>query len=76
MVFQSPPKKIHSTYHMLDSGVDGHSCYFLGYENNRTALLSSSIEFTLREEAIIYGEEGYIRIPNFHKAEVLVPVII
>lgn len=66
MIFGKYPLRSDSNYLMTNQNVDGYSSYFLDYGNGQTAFLSASILFPLKEEAIVYGNKGYARIPLFH----------
>lgn len=65
MFMRQMPQRISSQQVMTSTGVDGSGLYILGYDNNRQALLSSSILNNTPNNATICCEEGYILIEDF-----------
>lgn len=48
-----------------ETGVDELSNYLLEYSGGRSALLCASFRQSAPVEALIYGDEGYIKVPHF-----------
>ena len=68
LIFKEEPKNISATGKISSQGVDLYNSVMLTYSNGKNALLSSSFLGFLNNEAVIYGEKGYIKIPHFHYA--------
>jgi dihydrodiol dehydrogenase / D-xylose 1-dehydrogenase (NADP) len=56
------PRTINSTACFGETGIDIWSAYMLGYDNGKTALLSSGVQLSVPVEAEIIGTKGYIKI--------------
>ena len=70
MVYQREPTRISSMAHLGETGVDEQSSVILGYDNGALAVLTSAIRTESKQEAAIYGTDGYIKIPHaFWKPE-------
>ncbi|MEI6915146.1 MAG: Gfo/Idh/MocA family oxidoreductase [Armatimonadota bacterium] len=59
------PTQISSLAHIGKTGVDEQCAVLLGYKGGELAILSSAVRTTTPHEAIIMGEDGMIRMPNF-----------
>ncbi|MDZ8117089.1 Gfo/Idh/MocA family protein [Pontiella agarivorans] len=59
------PETVKSDACMGTTGVDNRSFYQLTYPGGRFAQLSSSFTSSAPVEAVIAGESGFIRVPNF-----------
>lgn len=68
MIFGQQPVQVHSTAHIGTTGADEHFTVMLDYGAGRSAALHAGVRLKMAEEAIIYGTEGYIRIPSFLNA--------
>jgi len=61
------PKKISANATMTPEAVDGTCSMLLGFKNEETAVLSSSIRHATPTEARIYGSKGFIHLQKpFH----------
>lgn len=69
IVMGKMPIKASASAIMASTGVDEISNYFLEYDDGVTALLSSGFRQSAPCEAKIYGELGYIEIPQFLGAQ-------
>ncbi|MBC8471961.1 MAG: Gfo/Idh/MocA family oxidoreductase [Planctomycetes bacterium] len=70
MVYQREPTRISGMAHLGETGVDEQSSVILGYDNGALAVLTSAIRTESKQEAAIYGTDGYIKIPHaFWKPE-------
>lgn len=69
IVFDQTPTRAIASAIMTHTGVDQVSNYMLSYANGATALLSSGFTQSAPVEAIIYGDKGHIRVPNFLAAK-------
>jgi predicted dehydrogenase len=56
------PQTINSTACLGPTGTDDRSAYMFGYDNGKTALLSSGVRLSVPIEAEIIGTKGYIKI--------------
>ncbi|WP_371194008.1 Gfo/Idh/MocA family protein [Glaciecola sp. SC05] len=65
IVFQKPPTHAKASALMTNTGVDELSSYMLNYAEGQTALLSAGFRQCAPTEALIFGDKGYIRVPNF-----------
>lgn len=63
MVFHRDPARISSLAHLGETGVDEQSVVTLGYENGALAVLTCAVRTSSLHEAVIYGTDGYIKIP-------------
>jgi len=66
------PKTIASAAQLGETGADEQSAYLLGYDKGQIALLSSATRTNTAHEAIIYGTDGSIRIPDWWHAQKLI----
>jgi dihydrodiol dehydrogenase / D-xylose 1-dehydrogenase (NADP) len=64
MIYGQQPRSISSLAHIGESGVDEQSSAVFRYENGEMAVLTCAVRTIAINEAIIYGTEGYIRIPD------------
>ncbi len=72
IVYGTPPVKIHGTATMdKKTGVDEFSQYQLDYGDGKTAELSASYAKKAPVDAVITGNDGLIRIPQFLGAKEL-----
>ncbi|MCX7773388.1 MAG: Gfo/Idh/MocA family oxidoreductase, partial [Clostridia bacterium] len=69
MVFGKQPDTIKSVVEMAPTGVDEQSGILFGYDKGRFASISTAIRTTFVNDAVIYGTEGYIHIPDFYHAQ-------
>lgn len=65
MIFGEQPQHVWSTANIGQTGVDEQFSVLLSYSEGRSASLNGAIRLNLSNEAIIYGTEGYIRLPLF-----------
>ena len=66
-IFGQKPQKICGSAYIGTTHVDEHSSYLLTFTKGRSALLFSSFNIKVPNEALIGGTKGYIRIPDFFK---------
>jgi len=66
-IFGEKPLKVYGSAYIGSTHVDEHSTYLLTFSKGRSALLFSSFNIKMPNEALIAGTKGYIRIPNFFK---------
>ena len=69
MVFGNNIKDISSTVIKTDTGVDAQNSITLYYENNRMAILHSTMMSRTDRRGIIYGSKGYIEVENINNCE-------
>ena len=69
LFFQTAPRQITVEAHLDEKNIDMEEIMIFNYENNCTANLSASIAYEMPNEAILIGEQGYIRIPDFFMAK-------
>jgi len=69
LICKSTPMKITVFSKKLDTGVDGEETVILEYPDGVLANVSASITYAMSNEALIIGEKGYIRIPDFFMAK-------
>lgn len=69
MVFGNNIKDISSTVIKTDTGVDAQNSVTLYYENNRMAILHSTMMSRTDRRGIIYGSKGYIEVENINNCE-------
>lgn len=71
MVYGRQPEQIQSILTMGDTGVDEAAYVQLGYPGGAGAQVFSAIRFDSTHEAMIYGTEGFLRIPGYWHASEL-----
>lgn len=69
MVFGNNIKDISLTVIKTDTGVDAQNSITLYYENNRMAILHSTMMSRTDRRGIIYGSKGYIEVENINNCE-------
>ena len=69
MVFGNNIKDISSTVIKTDTGVDAQNSITLCYENNKMAILHSTMISRTDRRGIIYGSKGYIEVENINNCE-------
>ena len=62
MFFGDDIKKIDSSVEFTETGVDGHECITLRYNDGRMAVLTHDIFSRSDERGVIYGSNGYISV--------------
>jgi predicted dehydrogenase len=74
MILGSKPQKIESLAYIGETGVDERASIILGYEHGVVANLFCGLTLVNNNnDAIIYGEKGYIQVVDFwHSQEVIV----
>lgn len=65
MVLGPSPKNVYTSVHIGKTGVDEQFSILLDYGEGKSALLSGAVSVGMPNDALIYGTEGYIRIPSF-----------
>lgn len=68
LIYKEIPKKS-SVFHKKYHGVDSEETIIFEYSNGVIANLSASITYDMPNEAVIIGDKGYIRIPEFFVAK-------
>lgn len=66
------PKTINAQAHFSDTGADDQNAIVFSYEQGQLALLSSASRTNTAHEAIIYGTDGSIRIPDWWHGQKLI----
>ena len=69
MILGSKPQKINSISYIGETGVDERTNIIMEYENGISAELFCGISINTIDDAYLYGEKGYIRIPSFWHSE-------
>jgi len=65
MIFGKQPDRIQSYMNIGSTGVDETASALLSYSGGESALLLSAIRLNTPQDAVIYGEDGYIRLPGY-----------
>ena len=65
MIYGKQPDVIHSYMNIGSTGVDETASVLFGYDGGQSALTLSAIRLNTPQDASIYGEEGYIKIPGY-----------
>lgn len=72
MIFGEQPESIQSHLTIGETGVDEIATALLRYSGGRSAFIVSAVRMNTAQEAVIYGEEGMIRVPEYwHGKEIL-----
>lgn len=69
IIFGNNIKDISSTVIKTDTGVDAQNSITLCYENNKMAILHSTMMSRTDRRGIIYGSKGYIEVENINNCE-------
>lgn len=69
LMAEGDPVEIKASASLGQSKVDEYDAILLSFKNGIRAQLSCSLVSYLRDDAFIYGTEGYIHIPDFWHAE-------
>lgn len=69
LIYGQTPKKVSVFSKQTGTGVDSEETMIFEYENGEMANLTASILYDMRNEALIMGDKGIIRIPNFFMAK-------
>ena len=65
MIFGKQPSNVQSYLNIGSTGVDESASVLLNYDEGETALLVSAIRLNTPHEAVIYGEEGSIKLSPY-----------
>lgn len=65
MIFGPNPKRLWTTAHIGETGVDEHFSILLDYGEGKTASLHGGVRLHLPNDAFIHGTKGYIHVPQF-----------
>lgn len=65
MILGYNPKQVHASAIIGEYGTDKFDSIMLQYENGITAHLITTIGLDIGSQAVIFGTEGYIILPNF-----------
>ena len=69
LIYKKSPEKVSVFHKKTDTGVDSEETMIFEYSAGEVANLSASILYNMPNEAIIMGDDGYIRIPDFYVAK-------
>jgi hypothetical protein len=69
MIFGKQPDRIQSHMDIGSTGVDEIATALLSYDGGKSAHVISAIRLNTAHDAVIYGEEGSIRLPVYWKAQ-------
>jgi dihydrodiol dehydrogenase / D-xylose 1-dehydrogenase (NADP) len=72
MILGYEPKKTNSLAYIGETGVDERTSIIMEYSNGVSANLFCGISINTIDDAYLYGEKGYIRIPSFWHAEKII----
>ena len=65
MIFGKQPENIKSCMNIGSTGVDETASVLLSYNDGESANLLSAIRLNTPQDASIYGEDGYIKLPSY-----------
>lgn len=69
LIYKQTPEKVSVFSKKEDTGVDSEETMIFEYANGVVANLAASILYDMPNEAVIMGDQGIIRIPDFFKAK-------
>lgn len=69
LIYKKSPVNVSVFHKKTNTGVDSEETMIFEYSSGEVANLSASILYDMANEAIIIGDEGYIRIPEFFVAK-------
>jgi predicted dehydrogenase len=64
-IYGAQPERAQSHMRIGSTGVDETMAALLSYSNGRSASVQSAIRLNTDQTAVIYGEEGFMRLPSF-----------
>jgi predicted dehydrogenase len=59
------PVQVQSLCHFSETGVDERATYQFRFASGMTASIATSYNLKMKQEAMLYGKEGYIEYPDF-----------
>ncbi len=68
MIMDCSLVNVHADGFLGETGVDDFNAAILKYKKGAVSVIGSSLTSSLKNDAYIYGTEGYIYIPDFYKA--------
>jgi len=68
-LMESIPDKICSMVSKLENGIDEQNCMLFQFPGQAIAMLSSAVSVEVGKDALVIGDKGRIRVPNFWKAD-------
>ena len=68
MIFKEYPEEIKSSLIPAETGVDEQSAYIFKYPEGSLAIMNAAVNIATLHNALIYGSEGYIHMPEFFHA--------
>ena len=69
LIYEKSPENVSVFSKKADTGVDSEETMFFEYSKGEIANLAASILYEMPNEAIIIGDKGHIRIPDFFVAK-------
>jgi len=72
MIFKKKPDRIQSHLVIGETGVDESASVILNYEGGQSAEMFSAIRVNTSQEATIYGEDGYIKLPAWWHGDAVI----
>lgn len=63
------PKATHATARFSDTGVDEIASYQFVFPSGCIATVNTSFNLLMRQEALFYGDKGYIEYPEFQQSD-------
>jgi predicted dehydrogenase len=65
MVYGKQPDRIDCPMYIGETGVDEMAPVILSYEGGQSAFCFSAVNVSTPQDAVIYGEEGWIKLPGY-----------
>ena len=72
MIYKRPPDKVQSSLSIGATGVDESSNIIFDYGCGQSAALFSAIRVPTAQDAAIYGEDGYIKLPAYWHGDTVI----
>ena len=72
MVYGKQPVNIRSQLDIGETGVDERASALFGYDSGETAFVLSAIRLNTAHDAVIYGEDGYIKLPAYWHGDTVI----
>jgi predicted dehydrogenase len=69
MIFRKQPNSIKTNACMAPTGVDERGSHIFEYEDGRAAVITNSIAYYRRLNALVAGTKGHIEVPEFLRAD-------
>jgi predicted dehydrogenase len=72
MIYGKQPDRVQSHLEIGATGVDESAAVIFNYEGGQSASIFSAIRVSTAHDAVIYGEEGFIKLPSYWHGDTII----